>query len=75
MTEKQIKELGWKFIKKYSHDQYHTNCYKLGCMEIEFTYEGKGLLTHDVTIKELSCMPISLEQAKLLTELLGHWSD
>ncbi len=41
MTEEQIKELGWKLVKKYNHDQYHTNRYKLGCMEIEFTYDGK----------------------------------
>lgn len=75
MTEEQIKELGWKLVKQYSHDQYHTNRYKLGCMEIEFTYEGKELLTHDVTIKELNCMPISFNQARMLTELLGHWSD
>lgn len=75
MTEEQIKELGWKLVKQYNHDQYNTNRYKLGCMEIEFTYEGKELLTCDVTISELNCMPISFNQAKLLTELLGHWSE
>ena len=41
MTEEQIKGLGWKLVKQYNHDQYNTNRYKLGCMEIEFTYEGK----------------------------------
>ena len=75
MTEQQIKELGWKLVKEYDHDQYHTNRYKLGCMEIEFTYEGKELVSHDVTISELNCMPISFKQAKLLTELFGHWSE
>jgi hypothetical protein len=44
-------------------------------MEIEFTYEGKELHTCDVTISELNCMPISYNQAKLLTELIGHWSE
>ena len=75
MTEEQIKELGWKLVKQYNSDQYHTNRYKLGCMEIEFTYKGKELLAHDLTISELNCMPISLNQAKMLSELLGHWSE
>lgn len=75
MNEEQIKELGWKLVKQYNHDEYHTNRYKLGCMEIEFTYEGKDLHTCDVTISELNCMPISYNQAKLLTELIGHSSE
>jgi hypothetical protein len=75
MNEDQIKELGWKLVKKYNHGQFQTNRYKLGCMEIEFTYEGKELITTDVTITELNCMPISFNQAKMLTKLLGHWSE
>lgn len=75
MTEEQIKELGWEFVIQYIHHPYHTNRYKLGCMEIEFTYEGKELLTHDVTIPELNCMPISFNQVKLLTEFFGHLSE
>ena len=71
MTEEQIKDLGWELVKQYDHDQYHTNRYKLGCMEIEFTYENAELLTCDLTISELNWMPISFNQAKLLTELLG----
>ena len=68
MTEQQLIELGWKLVKQYNHDEYHTNRYKLGDMEIEFTYEGEKLHTCDVTITELNCIPISLNQAKLLTE-------
>lgn len=73
MNESQIIELGWRLVKKYKHDQYHTNRYRIGCMEVEFTYEGEELLSCDVSISELNCMPISFEQAKLLTEMLGHW--
>ena len=75
MTENELTQLGWKFVKSYRHDQYKTNRYKLGCMEIEYTYENNELLTFDVTISELNCMPISSNQAKLLTELLGHWNQ
>jgi len=75
IAEEQIKEIGWKLVKQYDHGQYHTNRYKLGCMEIEFTYENAELLTCDLTISELNCMPISFNQIKQVSELLGHWSD
>lgn len=75
IVESRIKEIGWKLVKQYSHDQYNTNRYKLGCMEIEFTYEGRDLLTCDLTISELNCMPISFDEIKKATELLGHWSE
>jgi hypothetical protein len=58
MTENDLKQLGWELTEQYNHDEFHTNRYQLGCMEIEFTYEGKELLTHDATITELNCMPI-----------------
>jgi hypothetical protein len=73
MTEDQIRELGWKLVKQYDHDQFHTNRHKLGCMEIEFTYEGADLVTCDVTISEVHCLPTTFEKAKMLTELLGQW--
>lgn len=75
MTEEQIKELGWKFEKQFTHDQYITNWYRLGCMAVEFTYEEGKLLTSDVTITEVNCMPVTLRQVKLLTELLGKWEQ
>lgn len=74
MEEEQIKELGWKLVKKYKHDQYHTNRYELGCMEIEFTYKGQELLTHDVTI-EIHNMTISFDEINKLTDILGHWAE
>lgn len=75
MTEADLKALGWQLVKSYQHDQINTNRYKLGCMEIEFTYEGEGAVTTDLTISELNCMPINLHQAKLLTTLIGHWNQ
>lgn len=75
LTEDQIQKLGWKVVKKYNHNQYNTNRYKLGCMGIEFTYEGTKLVDCDLHIEELSYMPISLKQATLLTEILVHWAE
>lgn len=70
-TEAQIKEIGFKRTDSYDHDQYHTNRYKKGCLEVEFTYEGDELLTCDLTISELNCMPISFNQIKQIAELLA----
>lgn len=75
MTEEQIKELGWVLVKQYTHDQYKTNRYKLGFMEVEFTYEEDKLHSTDVTITEVNCMPVTFNQVKALTELLGKWND
>jgi hypothetical protein len=70
MTEQQLTDLGWQLVKQYTHDGYHTNRYALGPFEIEFTYEGDQLITCDVTIKELKCLPINYEQAKVLTQFV-----
>jgi hypothetical protein len=75
MTEEQIKALGWKLVKQYDHDQYRTNRYKLARMEIEFTYEGKELISTDVSIQELNNLPITYTQAIILTKLFGHWDQ
>lgn len=72
-TEDQIKQLGFKLINNYNHDQYHTNRYKQGCLIVEFTYENQELLTCDLTISELNNMPISANQLKEVSELLGNW--
>jgi len=74
VSEEQIKEIGFKLTDSYKHDHYHTNRYKLGCLEVEFTYERKELLTCDLTISELNCMPISFNEINEIAKLLGHWS-
>ena len=75
MKEEELKQIGWVLVHQYDHDEYHTNRYALGCMEIEFTYEGDKLVTCDLTISELNCMPINFNQAIKLTQLIGHWSE
>jgi len=72
IAEKNLIELGWKLVKSYNHDEFNTNRYELGCMEIEFTYEQQKLLTVDLTIAELNCVPITLDEVKSLTEILGN---
>ena len=73
MTEVQITELGFEFIKTYTHDEFKTNRYARGVLEVEFTYEGNKIRTVDLTISEINCMPISFEQMKLITEVLSSF--
>ena len=70
MTEQQLKELGFILIDTFKHDEYHTNRYFNGGLEVEFTYIGNKLLTCDLTILDLNCHPITLEEIKILTEIL-----
>lgn len=69
LTEDQLVSMGWVFDREYNHDQYNTKRYKLGFMEIEFTYEGEKLVTCDLSMKEVQMIPINFNQAKKLTEV------
>ena len=64
-----------KLTKQYEHDQYHTNRYTKGFLEVEFTYEGDKLLTCDLTISELNCNPVTLDEIKALTPTFGEWQE
>ena len=73
ISEAQIKEIGFQLTDSYDHDHYHTNRYQKWCLEVEFTYENDKLLTCDLTISELNCMPISFQEIKAISDLIGHW--
>jgi hypothetical protein len=75
MTENELKGLGFQLTQQYEHDQYHTNRYAKGVLEVEFTYEGDKLLTCDLTISELNCKPVTLCEMKALTPILGEWDE
>jgi hypothetical protein len=69
LTEKEITALGWELVKQYTHDQYHTNRYALGAMQLEFTYEGPDVSNISITMDGQNARPISYRQAKILTEV------
>jgi len=75
MTEEQLKGLGFKLTKQYEHDEFHTNRYAKGVLEVEFTYEAQQLVTCDLTISELNCKPVTFDEMKALTTILGDWKD
>lgn len=75
MTEQEIKELGFELDHQYGHDQFHTNRYIKGCMKVEFTYRGFTLDNVDLTIDEVFCKPITLNELKAITPVLGELTD
>jgi len=73
MTENELKALGFELTKQYEDDEFVTNRYSKGVLEVEFTYEGDNLITCDLTISELNCKPVTLDEMKVLTPILGEW--
>lgn len=71
ITENQIIELGFQLVKKYKHNQFTTNRYCKGVLEVEFSYNNENLVSVDLTITELNCKPTTLEEIKKLTPILG----
>ena len=71
MTEKEIKEIGFELVKQYNHDQFNTNRYQKGILEVEFTYENKQLVTVDLTMEEVNCLPITINELEQLNEILN----
>jgi len=75
MTENELKGLGFELTKQYEHDDFHTKRYAKGVLEVEFTYEAKELRTCDLTISELNCKPVTFDEMKALTPILGEWHE
>lgn len=71
MTEKEIKEIGFVLVKNYRHDQYKTNRYQKGVLEVEFTYEETTLITCDLTVTEINCLPITKIELEQLNKILN----
>ena len=71
MTEKEIKEIGFGLVKQYKHDQFNTNRYQKGILEVEFTYENEKLITVDLTMEELNCLPITINELEQLNKILN----
>ena len=75
MTENELKGLGFELTQQYEHDQYDTNRYAKGVLEVEFTYEGDKLLACDLTISEMNRKQVTLDEMKALTPILGGWQE
>ena len=70
MTENQIKELGFVLEKQFNHDEFNTNRYRKGALEVDFSYEGDKLLSCDLAISEINCLPVTLEEMRAIVPVL-----
>ena len=71
MTEQDIKEIGFNLVKQYQHDDFHTNRYRKGLIEVEFTYKDDELLTIDATISEINCIPVNKSDLQTLDKIIN----
>ena len=71
ITEEEIKRNGFKLVKKYDHDQYNTNRFKNGNLEVEFTYEVEDLQDVSLTIEEINAIPITVNELLVLNLILN----
>lgn len=71
MSEQEIKGIGFELTKQYTHDQFKTNRYQKGILEVEFTYKDKKLVTVDLTMEEINCLPITKEELQQLNKILN----
>jgi hypothetical protein len=71
ITESYIEGLGFKLVKQYDHDQYHTNRYKRGPLMVEFTYEGDKLESCDLCIEEVNGITVTRDQLAALADILS----
>jgi hypothetical protein len=71
IKESEIKKIGFKLVKNYKHNQFETNRYELGLLEVEFTYLKSKLVTCDVTINDVNCVPVSIAEIVALNEILN----
>ena len=71
MTEQKIVELGFIKQKSYKHDEYTTNRYKKGVLEVEFTYIGLNLINITTTIDE-DCFEVDESDLNKLDNILNR---
>lgn len=71
MKESELKSLGFECVKQYTHDNYNTNRYTKGVLQVEFTYENGDLKTVDLNVTEVIGKLVTLNDMKALTPILG----
>lgn len=72
MTENEIKDIGFELVKQYEHNQFKTNRFQKGILEVEFTYEETKLVTVDLTVEEINCLPITKNELQQLNKILNR---
>ena len=71
MTEKQVQILGFEKTKEYLHETYFTRMYRKGVIEVDFTYESADLVSVDISLDKVNCLPVKIEDLKSLDLILN----
>ncbi len=78
ITELDLFLLGFQRVKQYVHDNYNTDRYRRGSIQVEFTYKGGHLNSGgelesiDMSIDEIvGCEIPTLNELKTLTQVLN----
>lgn len=71
ITEQEIKSIGFELVKQYNHDQFNTNRYQKGILEVEFTYENEKLHDVSLTIEEVNAIPTTINELLVLNLILN----
>jgi len=73
MTEKDIRRIGFEFVKEYEHDEWFTRRYKKGVIVAEFTYRSENavLETFDITIDEVVGKSVDFLKLRELDRILN----
>jgi hypothetical protein len=71
-TENEIKMMGFCLVKSYCHDEWYTERYVKGVLQLELTYlkESNKLDSYDVTVDEVLVSP-TLKELKQLDNILN----
>lgn len=72
ITVDEIKLMGFELIKQYDHDQFHTDRYKKGILEVEFTYENSEIESVTLTMDEINSININTSDLEQLDRILNQ---
>lgn len=68
-----VYDLGFRLVKFYDHDDFFTNRYQKGIIQLEFTYENNTQkhVSTDICIEEVVGLEVSLSELKILDTILN----
>lgn len=70
ITKESLEALGFEFDRSYPHDQFKTEVYAKGALEVEITYEGEKIVSTELNARHIVGRKIDLIDLNKFVELL-----